>query len=284
MFDCLSNPPTGAVVALKDTVTVTDPWGFGLTFEVLRSDHERLRAFDDANPETAFGAIHTRGALLQMVGGAANVDAIDSMAAKLEQRGVGMLQQDLDKGKKKLALVAIQSWAGVTIGGVEQAFDPILALRLLGFRGVAWREKGSTQWTVKTAGEWERIKNTLPGKEVQKTIDGKTSKLVDQALHFEGEHRNEAGEALVIPRTREADGKTVPNVHGGNVFGHALALLLLEESVKASATMAKAREEDTAAFAPSPDTALGSGGSTGQSASDSESEPSEGGSAVPPAA
>jgi hypothetical protein len=269
-FDFL-NAQNEQAVALADTVTVTDPWGFGMTFEVLRSDHEKCRAFDDRHPETAIGALQSRGMLMQMTG-ATGTDQLDAMAQKLEQRGMSPLQQDLDKSRKKLSTVALVSWSGITANGADVPCEPIAALHLLGFRGVAYRE-GNGPIEFKTAAEWERLKNTLVYREAEKLEAGKSSKVLTFFERFEGDPRTTSGQVIVIPRTRTIDGKIVAQPQGGNTFGAALTMLLLQASIEASATLAKAKEADAESFEPSPDTVRDSGGSETSSALDSESVP-----------
>jgi hypothetical protein len=258
-----------SVVSIKDTIIVEDPWGFGLRFEVLRADHEDCRAYDEANPESGFAALHARGALAQMMGGGAQM--ADDLAEKLTQRGVNLLQGDMERGKRKLALVVLRSWWGVMAEGVEIPFTPLVALEFLGFRGYAWRVKNDPTLVVKTAGEFEKLENTLHAREAKKLIGGGTSKVLEFAQQFTGEARDERGEVLVIPRTRTVQGKVEAAPHGGNPFGHALTMFLHSESMRAAASAAKAAEADTEAFQASPDTARESGEESGSSASDSSS-------------
>jgi hypothetical protein len=264
-------------VSVLDTIMVDDPFGYGLRFEILRADHEDCKRYDEAYPESGFSSLHTRGALAQMVGAGANQgQLLDDLASRLEQRGVNMLQGDLERGKRKLALAVIKSWSGIASEGVELPFSPIVALEFLGFRGYGWRLKDDPNWVVKTAAEFERVKDTMIGKAVLQVIAGKPSKLLAAAQEFTGEHRDEKGAVRVIPRTRKGEDGKIENIpYGGNPFGLAFNLMLHEASMKASAAFAKAEEADAEAFPPSPDTARESGGESGSSASVSSSDTSE---------
>lgn len=275
-----------AVVSIRDTMIVEDPWGFGLRFEVLRADAEDCRAWDEAHPESGYASLHTRGALASMMSAGATDKArlITDLADAFEARSGNLLQGDMERGRRKVAMVVIRAWWGVMVEGVEVPYAPLLALEYLGFRGVAWREKGAAALVVKTANEWDKIADTSIGRQVQALLDGKSSKTIDFAQRFTGEFRDDAGEVLVIPRLRKVGDKLEPNPHGGHPFGQALTMFLLEKSNAAAAFSAKAEEADLEAFPPSPDTARASGGASGSSASSSESEPSADSSAATPAA
>jgi hypothetical protein len=269
-----------AIASVRDTVQAPDPWGFDMRFEILRADHEDCRKWDEAHPESSFASLQIHGALMHQVGagGGASQQAelISQVAGKLEQRsGAELFQGDLERGKRKAAMVVIRSWSGIFVNGVEVPYDPMVALALLGFRGYAWREKNSPAWIVKTASEFEKMGDNATVREVKKLLDGKPSKVLEAATKFTGEHRGADGEVIVIPRVATVQGKPIALPHGGYPLGQALTLFIHSQSMEASAALAKAENGDVEVFPPTPDTARDSGGENVSSASNSPSEPSE---------
>lgn len=273
------------IITLRDTILVEDPFGLGFTFEIYRADHERLRRWDEAHPESGFSKIHTRGALAQAMAGGRTDQAriVDELASKIEQRGDGIFMSDMGLAVRKMALVGIASWGGVTSGGVELKYDPLIALELLGFRGYGWKTKGAAEWTIKTDAEFEKMRDTSTGKAVLAKLEGKNSHTIDVVQRFEGEMRDEDGNVWVAPRERMVNGKLEHLPHGGHPLGQSLTLFLHAESLNASAMMAKSQLDDQDAFQPTPDSDTGSGTSTEPSEPDSLSEPSEESSAAPTA-
>ena len=293
--------------SVVDTLWATDEWGYGLEFEILRADHELAKAFDEAHPENGFAAIQTRAHLAHAMG-AKSVDVIEGLSRNLESAGGIGFQNDMEAGKRKLAMVLIRNWRGIGVDGVLVDFEAQTALNLLGFRGVAYREKGDRgdfgQWEYLTAGEWTRkqkgggslVKKIKLALEAQRA-DSKARRNDIEVIEFTGEHRDEKGAVRSLPSTRpklDADGrpelhedgrpKLEPVPYGGYPFGQALALWLLDKSVAASAIFAKQVAGDSESFEPTPDTALDSGEPKVSSAPTSANDASEESSPATPAA
>jgi hypothetical protein len=274
-------------VSIQDSVWVEDPLGYGLGFEILRSDHELARKWDEAHPESTMAKLQTVGLISQAVGAQRNVELISGLANKLEGDGVHLLQADMELSKRKLACCLLRKWRGVAVDGVDVDFEPQIALNLLGFRGIGYRDGQNAPWEYLTSAEWTRLekRGTNLSRRIATVIGGKPVKDLT-VVEFAGEHRDESGAVRVVPMTipelsaegeivRKEDGtkKMVAVKNGGNPFGTWLAFFLLDESLNASAVLAKQGAEDQESFGGSPDTALGSGDSQPSSANSSKKRP-----------
>lgn len=175
MFDAVFE---GHFSSVTDTHPATDPWGMGITVDVLRADHQDCKDWDAAHPAANAGlwdkvaAIASKAAVRAQLTSsarpgfrqdpkktkaeeeAANAagDETESLIAQairdIPDETIGELLKntgsaDLNDAKPRLAYVVMKGWSGVKdAGGEPIPFDMHNALRFLGWEGCLVEKDG----------------------------------------------------------------------------------------------------------------------------------------------
>lgn len=176
MFDAVFE---GHFATVTDTHPASDPWGMGITVDVLRADHQDCKDWDDAHPVANAGvwdqvaAIAAKAAVRAQLTASARPgfrqapkktkaeqeasaseegDDTESLIAQairdIPDETIGeMLKKvgsaDLNDAKPRLARVVMKGWGGVRdVGGEPIPFDLHSALRFLGWEGFLVEKAG----------------------------------------------------------------------------------------------------------------------------------------------
>lgn len=256
MFD---NVFEGHFATVTDTHPATDPWGLGITVDVLRADHQDCKDWDkehgDAGTELwqEVGVLASKAAVRSALMTAARPgmrqqpkqtkaeqerdeatqgERDDARVEKVVQQAldsipdekIGSLLKsnvDVNSIKPKVAHVLMQGWGGVKDpGGNEIPFDLHNALRFLGWEGVLVEYGGNHQ---------PRFLDTFEGKKYEEDTCVVT--------YFTGNPRKADGSLWTCPAGMK---------FGPASVGDAITRWLLEESgigtVERAATLEKSAD------------------------------------------
>lgn len=176
MFDAVFE---GHFSSVTDTHPASDPWGMGITVDILRADHQDAKDWDAAHPVANAGiwdqvaAIAAKAAVRAQLTASARPgfrqaakktkaeqeaaddgagDETESLIAQairdIPDETIGeMLKKvgnaDLNDAKPRLAHVFMKGWSGVKdVGGEPIPFNLHNALRFLGWEGVLIEKNG----------------------------------------------------------------------------------------------------------------------------------------------
>ena len=248
MFDAVFE---GHFSSVTDTHPATDPWGMGITVDVLRADHPDAKEWDDAHPVANAGiwdqvaAIAAKAAVRAQLTASARPgfrqaakktraeqeaatsegeDETESLIAQairdIPDETIGeMLKKvgnaDLNDAKPRLAHVFMKGWSGVKdVGGEPIPFDLHNALRFLGWEGCLVEKDGEAPMF-------------LPGS-TEYAIDGVT------ATKFTGNPRKADGSLWTCPAGMK---------YGPAPVGDAITKWLIDASAEGTIARAEAVEK-----------------------------------------
>lgn len=259
MFDTIFD---GHFATVTDTHPATDPWGLGITVDVLRADHQDAKDWDKEHGDIGtelweeVGVLASKAAVRSALMTAARPgmrqqpkqtkaeqERADTTQGEREDARVEMVVQqaldsipdekigsllrsnvDVNSIKPKVAHVLMRGWAGVkSPGGEVISFNLHNALKLLGWEGALVEYAGAKQSQFIVPTEAQSL-------EVEESSDCKVT-------YFTGNPRKADGSLWTCPAGMK---------YGPAAVGDAITRWLLEESgigtVERAATLEKSAD------------------------------------------